>query len=212
MNDKTLRSYEIEFPRGYADCMPEGTWEHLRVVTNRTARKFNLSDDDKEELHARLLAKVLGTEGRNFDHGRARWETYLNAVIENELTDWKKEQFATRTKAEEWRDRRILYSPTRYGTVGKMVRTVDFNLALAELDDDELKLLDLHVYGNTPVKEAGRRIGLSKRGTLSAWESVQRKFAKYYRRGLRRDRNSSGRVHTGARAAWPAANQTEKEN
>ena len=185
MKEVATRSFEIEYPKEDDSFIARGTWDHILVLTNKNARKFNLSDDEKEELHMTLLAKAVFVIHSNYDSTRATDETYVNSVLHHALVDWKKDRYEKKSVAEEWRDRRILYSPTRYGTVAKMIRQIDFNLAKELLEDNELALFERIVYDNAPIKEAGSSLGYSKRRTLSLWATIKDKLSGYYARKLK---------------------------
>lgn len=185
MKEVATRSFEIEYPKEDDSFIARGTWDHILVLTNKNARKFNLSDDEKEELHMTLLAKAVFVIHSNYDSTRATDETYVNSVLHHALVDWKKDRYEKKSVAEEWRDRRILYSPTRYGTVAKMIRQIDFDLAKELLEDNELALFERIVYDNAPIKEAGSSLGYSKRRTLSLWASIKDKLSGYYSRKLK---------------------------
>ena len=185
MKEVATRSFEIEYPKEDDSFIARGTWDHILVLTNKNARKFNLSDDEKEELHMTLLAKAVFVIHSNYDSTRATDETYVNSVLHHALVDWKKDRYEKKSAAEEWRDRRILYSPTRYGTVAKMILKIDFNLAKELLKDNELALFERIVYDNAPIKEAGSSLGYSKRRTLSLWATIKDKLSGYYSRKLK---------------------------
>ena len=185
MKEAAVRSFEIEYPKEDDSFIARGTWDHILVLTNKNARKFNLSDDEKEELHMTLLAKAVMVVHSNYDPTKAKDETYVNSVLQHTLVDWKKERYEKKSPAEEWRDRSILYSPTRYGTVAKMLRQIDFDLAKELLTDDELELFERIVYDNSPIKDAGSGLGYSKRRTLAMWASIKDKFSRYYNRKLK---------------------------
>ncbi len=183
-----LSADEYPIPDGEPKVLSEGTWTHLRCVTKQTSRKFNLNQDDQDELYSQLKCAAYAAAITGHDPAKGTGETYLNGVIQKVLTDWKKEQYEKRTEAEEWRDRQILYSPTRYGTVAKMIRMIDFNLAKELLDHkEELGLFEKYVSGNDAIKAVGKELGYSDRRTLELWAEIKRKFAKYYGRKLKRD-------------------------
>jgi len=161
-------------------------WTHLDCAAAATARKFNLNDADREELCSRLKCKlIVAAHTAKINPYIASPETYLCRVIDHELHDWKAERYGVRTEAKDWRDRRILYSPSRYGTVAKMIRAVDFHLACEPLSPEAREVLELRLYKSSNLKEIGRSLGFSKRRVLTLWDEVKRTLSRYYRRQYR---------------------------
>lgn len=172
--------------RGFLS-IPDRTWQHLSIEVERAARQFSLNEDAKEELFAEIRHKViLAAYNVRLDPEKASLKTYLETVIHNALKDWKdakgKEQLKDETES---RDRRILYSPTRYGTVGQMVRKIDFDLAKLGLTEHELDILNRVVYEYQAVKDIGREMGIGKNKILREWAGIKEKLAKYYGRKLK---------------------------
>lgn len=183
-----LSADEYPIPEGEPKVLSESTWTHLRCITKQTSRKFNLNQGDQDELYSRIKCAAYAAAITGHDPTKGTGETYLNGAIQHVLTDWKKEQYGKTSDDDEERIRRILYSPTRYGTVAKMIRMIDFDLAKELLDpEEELGLFEKYVYGNDPIKAVGKELGYSDRRTLELWAEIKRKFAKYYGRKLKRD-------------------------
>lgn len=183
-----LTADEYPIPEGEPKVLSESTWTHLRCITKQTSRKFNLNQGDQDELYSRIKCAAYAAAITGHDPTKGTGETYLNGAIQHVLTDWKKEQYGKTSDDDEERIRRILYSPTRYGTVAKMIRMIDFDLAKELLDpEEELGLFEKYVYGNDPIKAVGKELGYSDRRTLELWAEIKGKLAKYYGRKLKRD-------------------------
>lgn len=177
----SLSPDEYPIPEGEPNVLSEGAWTHIRCATKRTARKFNLDDDNREELYSRLKCAAYAAALTRYDSNRAKGETFIAGVVRHVLHDWRTEQFEKIDNSNEDLNRRILYSETRYGTVGKMLRTVDFDLAKLELTDEERLLLEWYVYANDNLKSIGKHLGHKKHTTLELWASIKSKIRFYYK-------------------------------
>lgn len=189
--------------------IPENSFEHIDCVVGQMGRRFHLEDDARADLRSILNATLtFAAKSGAWDPERSSFATFLSKKVDYALLGWKDEQFQKkpcpdesdeefrqRVASEQARDRGILYPPSRYGTVGKMMRQIDWNLALATLEEDELALLKAYVYGNAPLKEAGRSLGYTDYATLGLYKEICKKLARAYNRRLKRDsnQNSSGR-------------------
>ena len=188
MEEETLTANEYPIPDGEPKVLSERTWTHLRCITKMTAHKFYLNKDEQDELYSRIKCAAYAAAIRGFDPAKGSIDTYLSRAVFYVLSDWKKEHFEKQGDEDEERVRNILYSPTRYGTVAKMIRMIDFDLAKELLDpEEELGLFEKYVYGNDAIKAVGKELGYSDRRTLELWASIKGKLARYYGRKLKRD-------------------------
>lgn len=166
--------------------MPKRVWLNLLIQLNRTVRKFHLNDTERDELATEMRYHVIAAAKRNFSrHGGAGLDTFLNSVIRVRLTEWKRRHSEAITFRHQREDdaRRILYSPTRYGQVRRMVLVIDFNAAFETLDDGEQRLARLLMTG-MGKRQAAATLHISKTTTYERWRSICQKFARAYHRRL----------------------------
>ena len=166
--------------------MPKRVWLNLLIQLNRTVRKFHLNDTERDELATEMRYHVIAAPQRNYSRdGGASLDTFLNSVINHKLATWKHRRFEATVFHDQREDdaRRILYSPTRYGQVRRMVLVIDFNAAFETLDDDEQRLARLLMTG-MGKRQAAARLHISKTTAYERWRSICQKFARAYHRRL----------------------------
>ena len=74
--------------------IPDSAMQHLAHVAKTTSRKFNLDEDNEEELYAHLRYQMLMATKTWKDGNKATLETYLSRVVDFAAVRWRKQRYA----------------------------------------------------------------------------------------------------------------------
>ena len=77
-------------------AIPEVAERHIRIECGKVARRFHLSDDDREELESHVGCEVRLAVAGKYDPGKGKVYTFVQRVVHFQLCKWMREEYRRR--------------------------------------------------------------------------------------------------------------------